>query len=98
MFIPHNRYQQEKPDRRLPSSAGTLSPGPRSRVSWWALPSSIIEPVGESSNGTVLETRSALDGSHRPVPGARSAAQETFVRRTVAPAHARALRGTLDCR
>ena len=43
--------------------------------------------------GTVLATRSALNGSNRPVPRARTAAQKTVVRRAVAPAHARALRG-----
>src|SRR5262249_1001835 len=46
------------------------------------------------SNGSVLATRSALTGSNRPVPRPRTAAQETVVRRAVAPAHARALRGT----
>src|SRR5262249_26442368 len=50
------------------------------------------------SNGTVLATRSALTGSNRPVPRPRTAAQETVVRRAVAPAHARALRRNLDRR
>src|SRR5262249_30615876 len=50
------------------------------------------------SNGSVLATRSALTGSNRPVPRPRTAAQETVVRRAVAPAHARALRGNLDRR
>src|SRR6516225_3087688 len=49
-------------------------------------------------HGTVLATRSALNESNRPVPCARTAAQETVVRRAVASAHARALRGDLDCR
>src|SRR5262245_287877 len=49
-------------------------------------------------HGTVLATRSALNGSNRPVPCARTAAQETVVRRAVAPAHARALREDLDRR
>src|SRR5262249_125076 len=48
--------------------------------------------------GTVLATRSAFNGSNRPVPCARTAAQETVVRRAVASAHARALRGDLDRR
>jgi predicted enzyme related to lactoylglutathione lyase len=40
---------------------------------------SVIHMEGES-HGTVLATRSALTGSHRPVPRARAAAQETVVR------------------
>jgi len=40
---------------------------------------------GESS-GAVLAARSALTGSNRPVPRARTAAQETVVRRAVASA------------
>ena len=43
-------------------------------------------------NGTILATRSALTRSNRPVPSARTPAQETVVCRAVAPAHARAFR------
>src|SRR6266446_5201090 len=63
-----------------------------------ALVSAPVTRIGGESNGTVLATRSALAGSNRPVPRARSAAQETVVRRAAAPAHARALRRKVDRR
>src|SRR6267154_110543 len=56
------------------------------------------QPYRRENSGTVLATRSALTGSNRPVPLTRTAAQETIVRRAVAPAHARALRRNLDRR
>src|SRR6476469_4009998 len=49
------------------------------------LPTSIIKPMERESHGTVLATRSALNGSNRPVPRARTAAQEIVVCRAVAP-------------
>ena len=57
-----------------------------------------VAPIGGESNGTVLATRPALTGSYRPVPRARSAAQETVVRRAAAPAHARSLWRKVDRR
>jgi len=62
------------------------------------LQSRLVSHRGEKSNGTVLATRSSLTGSNRPVPRARTAAQETVVRRASAPAHARALRRNMDRR
>src|SRR4029077_5377098 len=98
---PRRRGRAPKPDRRPRSSRGTLPPGPRSRLRKEYL-AHVYQPRssnlwGESS-GTVLATRSALNGSNRPVPRARTPAQETVVRRAVAPAYARALRGNLDRR
>src|SRR5271165_4837950 len=52
--------------------------------------------MGESC-GIILATRSALNGTSRQVH-TRTAAQEAFVRRAIAQAHACALRRTLDRR
>src|SRR5262245_10837247 len=52
----------------------------------------------EERSGTLLATRSAFNGSDRPVPRARTAAEEIVVRRAVAAPDARALRRNLDRR
>jgi len=49
-------------------------------------------PIGGERSGTVLATRSALTGSNRPLPRARTAAQEIIVGRAAAPATSGRLR------
>src|SRR5262249_37505373 len=49
-------------------------------------------PIGGELSGTALATRSALTGSNRPLPRARTAAQETIVGRAAAPATSGRLR------
>src|SRR5262249_49470233 len=48
--------------------------------------------------GTVLATRTSVSRSHRPVPRDRTATEKTVVRRAASPAHAGALRRSLDRR
>src|SRR5215510_7489357 len=49
-------------------------------------------PIGGELSGTALATRSALTGSNRPLPRARTAAQETIVGRAAASATSGRLR------
>src|SRR5215831_15921429 len=52
-------------------------------------------PIGRERIGTVLATRSALTGSNRPLPRARTAAKEIIVGRAAAPATSGRLRRQL---